>query len=197
MSDAQTSQQNVDGKGGAGPELLIAVAAGVAVEVIKVLVDALNPKSRSVILEISNNTSLTLIKQTDEHSHGQFKEQPPPQIAPNSAVAFSSESSSVFTGTEGSVTYVGDGLTVNFAWDNPYIGDNSTDASKDGMNKSRYVVFHETGKGNTDAHMKYYLFIHPDYSVKASLKNKGNPSQGLRSYRPGASAISVRDLVDY
>ncbi len=68
-----------------------------------------------------------------------------------------------------------------------------------GDNKSRFLVMHQTGSGNKSAHMKYFLFIHPDYFVKESLKEKGDLSKGIKSLnlRPGASVISVRDLVDF
>jgi hypothetical protein len=200
MPEYETASKNADGQGGQDSDLLIggiiAVAATLVAEAIKALVSG-PLGERSIIGGICNNTPITLTRIGDHHEHGDFKEQPPQTITPNSAIGFSSENKAILTGTEGSVTYAGDGFTATFGWDNPYIGSNSTNSSKDGVNKSRYLIVRQTGDGDSGAQMRYMLFVHPDYSVRNSLKDKCDLSKGLRSIRPDASVISVRDLVDY
>jgi hypothetical protein len=171
---------------------LIAAAVALLVEVIKDLANAL--QGRSIVGSISNNTKDTLQLVTSQHDHGGFKQTPPQTIAPNTAAAFSSQQDGFLTGTQGSVTYAGNGYTATFSWDNPEIGNNSADTSKDGQNSSRVLVAFQAGSGNEGALMNYWLFPHPDYSVKSTLSSQAQG--GVISVKSlGTTPISLRDLV--
>src|SRR5437868_6339262 len=97
-------------------------------DLINAVVDTITKinSARSVVLEVDNNTTLTLKRTSDHHDHGGFAVPPHTMIAPDSAEVFGSQNvgGSLFTGTEGYVEYAGDGLTLNVYWDNPYIGSN-------------------------------------------------------------------------
>ena len=177
-------------------QALIDEAKKLGDQAIQALISVLGG-DRSVVLIVSNNTSHTLTAIANEHSHGGFQHPPDPVIPPKSASGFTSRSSGFLTGTEGSVTYASDDgkFTFTVSWDNPWRGSNSSNASVSGVDCSRYLPFSETGNGNTAAQMLYFLFVHPDSSVKDSLKGKGDVSKGLRSFQPGAAVISVRNLV--
>src|SRR5690242_19034166 len=106
----ETDDPNPDGeKGKSGKpkgELisgLIAGAVALGFEGIKALGNAL--QGRSIVGEISNNTSFSLTKIADHHESGGFTEFPPPEIAPHTAAGFSSETTGFLQGTVGSVTY--------------------------------------------------------------------------------------------
>jgi len=202
MSDGQpeTNDPNPDGKGkkdgGSGIELLIAAGIALAVEAIKALVTVL--QGRSIVGEISNNTNSTLTKIADHHDSGGFKQAPPPRIAPQSAVGFTSETTGFLRGTIGTVTYQGDGFTATFEWHNAEIGSNSANTAIVGVAASKLLEAHAAGSGNTGAHMQYWLFRHPDYSVKATFSDRVvNGVLHIRSLRPGGGRLSVRDLVSH
>jgi hypothetical protein len=101
-------------------------------------------------------------------------------------------------GTQGTVTYAsGDGsASFDFGWDNPRAGSNSASASKSGAQISRFLIGFSAGSGNSSAPMNYWVFAHPDYSVKKSLAGKEDLSQGLRKIG-GSTPMSVRNLVDF
>jgi hypothetical protein len=121
-------------------------------------------EGRSVVLEIDNNTDLTLHKTADQHDHGGWAVPPKTDFPPHDAMVFGSQSTGVLTGTEGSVTFGGDGIILTASWDNPWIGGNSCDASLSGPNGGLYRVRHTTGSGNQQAHMLYELFPYPGWS---------------------------------
>src|ERR1700738_5177216 len=123
-------------------------AAGIAALVVA-LVTVLN-QSRSVILQVDNQTDSTMKKISEHHVHGEFSEGPD-DIPPHTASLFSSQSvpGSVETGTEGSCSYLVDGVQIDVFWDNPAFGSNNSDAKYAGENEVRYRVEHSAGGGNT------------------------------------------------
>jgi len=198
-----TTDQNDDGQGGNDKSggggivgVLIGAAVTLAADALKALASSLTG-DRSVIVSISNNTDLTLTLKETHHDHGDFASQPPQTIGPRTAAGFSSENHGL-VGTQGAVTYdsTDGGASFVFGWDNPRVGSNSASASKTGPQKSRLLVGFSAGSGNSSAPMHYWLFVHPEYSVRKSLAEKGDLSQGLRRLG-GTSPISVRDLVDF
>lgn len=181
---------------------LIAASVQAATGVIQLVGNALT-SGRSVIIEVDNNTPLTLAKIADNHDSGGFATLPHLQIKPNTAEVFGSQSkgSGIGTGTVGSVTYAGDGLTMLIGWNNAFVGDNKTNASLGGPNASRFLVIHQTGVGNQSAQMRFMLFIHPPYSLRDALKEKGvvlrSPgdftNNSFRELFPGIT--NVRDIL--
>ncbi len=181
---------------------LIAASVQAATGVIQLVGGALTA-GRSVIIEVDNNTPLKLIKSADNHDSGGFATLPHLQIQPNTADVFGSQSkgSGIATGTVGSVTYAGDGLTMLIGWNNAFVGDNKTNAGLGGPNASRFLVIHQTGVGNQGAQMRFMLFIHPPYSVRDALNEKGvvlrGPgdftNNGFRTLFPGIT--NVRDIL--
>ena len=131
--------------------------------------------ARSCILDVENHANITLRKITDEHSHGGFAVIPQEEIPPHMADEFGSQSKggAIATGTQGSVSYNGDGIGLVISWDNPFIGDNSCNAVLTGATASRYKIIHTCGVGNQNAHNKYELFERTPPNFK--LKFMGNP----------------------
>ena len=82
-------------------------------------------------------------------------------------------SGSLFTGTEGSVKYEANGLTLIVSWDNPFVGSNDCNAVISGPNAPQFRIIHECGSGNTGATNKYELFKRqpPNFSIPFT----GNP----------------------
>jgi hypothetical protein len=121
---------------------------------------------RSVVVEIDNNTDLTLKFHSAHHMHGGFAKTPlyiiPPKTAPNPFVVFGSQKKgmSVATGTEGYVRYICENpqLCLTVWWDNPYIGDNKGNARLDWAANRAYKVFYIVGVGNTAAEFRFQLF---------------------------------------
>jgi hypothetical protein len=191
----ESDQTNRDGLGNANADLsslpVIALLAAALIAVGDGLFG-----DRSVVVEISNNTSQPLKLLATQHDSGGFGTRPPPEIPANTSTAFTSESKTVGEGTVGSVTYGGNGFQAAVGWHNPRVGANSTSATLSGDNKSRFLLRHQTGDGDSKAHMLYVLNVHPDYLMKQSLKARGDLSKGLR--RLGTTLpISARALVDF
>ena len=114
---------------------------------------------RSVILEVHNFTDVTLNRRSDNHAHGGFASPPSGQIPPQTSELFGSQSKawSVATGTEGSVTYEGDGFELKIWWDNPFFGGNSCSATLSGPRADSFDVVATPGAGNEKAEMLYEL----------------------------------------
>jgi hypothetical protein len=125
----------------------------------------------------------------------------PLTVEPNSAVVFGSQSTSVVQGSIASVTYAGDGFNILLGWNNARAGKNKTNHTIDGPNRNRVLVVREIGGGDSKADARFWLFVHPDYSVRQSLAVLGHPdlSGGIRALnlRPGAEVISLRELVNF
>jgi hypothetical protein len=115
---------------------------------------------RSCILEIDNNTDLTLTKVSEHFDSGGWGVTPERQIPPRKALIFGAQSpgGALFVGAIGNIAFEGGGVRVSAMWANPFIGANQSDFPLSGGN-DRYGVDHETGVGNTDAHMRYELFV--------------------------------------
>jgi len=154
---------------------LISSSIAAGVETIKAVAGALTA-GRSVIIEIDNNTSLELNRFTDNHESGGFAVLPRLRIAPGEAVVFGSQSkgTGLGTGTVGSITYIGGGISMLVGWNNAFGGDNKTNVGPDnngldGPNATRFLVIHQTGVGNQNAQMRFMLFPHPPYSLRRVL----------------------------
>lgn len=141
--------------------LVESIAAGAAVgQAIAQVVPLLNG-ARSVVIEIDNNTGSTLRRVGDHQDHGGFAVTPTSQIPPAHADVYGAQSKggSIGTGTEGTVSYVVDGLAdLSVSWDNPFVGDNEASASVSGGELAPFRVAVTTGVGNTQAHMRYEVF---------------------------------------
>jgi hypothetical protein len=195
-----------------GEEVLAAlVASSIAagVELIKAVGGALTA-GRSVIIEIDNNTSLTLNRFTDNHDSGGFAVLPPLRILPRTAVVFGSQSkgSGVGTGSVGSITYTGDGMSMLVGWNNAFAGDNKTNVGPDnngldGPNATRFVVIHQTGVGNQNAQMRFMLFPHPTYSLRRCLAARPDNVEGVSLVLSGKQGFrrsfptvtNIRDIL--
>jgi hypothetical protein len=91
-------------------------------------------------------------------------------------------------------------------WNNAFAGDNKTNVGPDntglsGPNASRFLALHQTGVGNQNAHMRFMLFVHPPYSLKDALKEKGISlrdegdlsNKGFKELFPGIT--NLRDIL--
>jgi hypothetical protein len=118
--------------------------------------------SRSVTIELDNNTDLALNRLSMHHVHGKFAKYPAAIIEPGKADVFASESRSpsVMTGTEGYVRYGTHTkqLSITVYWDNPYLGDNKVRARLDYPDAKDYMMFIIGGSGNTQAPFRFELF---------------------------------------
>jgi len=172
---------------------LVAQSVQAAVPAIQAVASLLT-SDRSVIIEVDNNTDLTLVKETDHHESGGFAVLPKLAIPPRSVEVFGSQSlGGSFAGTVGSVTYKADGLEFLVGWNNARFGGNKTNIGPDnsglgGANANRFLAIHQTGVGNQQAHMRFMLFVHPSYSLKDTFNDRGDLSQGIfkvLGMRPG------------
>lgn len=169
-------------------------------DTIKATVDAINAvasllsSDRTVVLEINNVSNATLTLGPTHHDHGGFGTPPPFTISPQKTVLFSSQSSGVLEGTQGSVTYDIDGVNIfTIIWDVPFIGNNSCDDIEDGVSHNRFVGASIAGNGN-HAQMRFMLGSRSiPFSVKEILGTDTgtNLSRGLRQLFP-ATLHSLR-----
>jgi hypothetical protein len=116
--------------------------------------------SRSVVVEIDNNTQYTLAIHSHHHDHGGFSSAlPSGHISPNSADVFGSQSASwsVLTGTEGRIRYQGDEFEFWVYWNNPFGGGNDCACYVFGKRALLFQTLAICGNGNTDAHMRLVL----------------------------------------
>ena len=101
-----------------------------AISDVRKTIEGIN-SPRSVVLEVFNATKFTLRQVSSQHDHGDFAITPDAVIEPQKFNIFGSKSvsDSVFTGTEGSVTYGGNGgFALKVFWDNPFLTGNSCGA---------------------------------------------------------------------
>jgi hypothetical protein len=138
----------------------VTVTGGVAAA--KGVIDAVKPYiapgSRSVLLEVNNNTNGNLWVTSYSHKGGGFGVTPQGRIAPFSSGVFGSRSKGLFTGTEGRAVYTGNGVKLNVYWNNPWAGSNKCNATLSGPRAASYRVFYACGSGTKNAHMRYQLF---------------------------------------
>ena len=126
----------------ADPQVTLDIGGAVSASASVVqLVQQLLTGSRSVTIEVDNNTDSTLKRYpgSGHHRHGGWAKFPAEQIDPRKADVFGSQNvgGSIATGTEGYVYYyINDpsDLQMCVLWDNPYIGDNSAKARLRGRN---------------------------------------------------------------
>jgi hypothetical protein len=116
-------------------------------------------RSRSVIVEVSNQTNLNLRVTANRHKHGGFNSQLLPQdrIPAKHFNVFASGATGVATGTNGSVDYSAPGLGLRVWWSNPYIGSNKCGATLVGPSASQYRITSFCGRGNHGAMMRFTL----------------------------------------
>lgn len=134
-------------------------AAGVAVDKMRSVVEALNG-ARSVVVTVANNTSRDIQLIRTHHDHGNFSMPAPGVVKSREALVFGSQNTkgSIGTGTEGSVTYGFNGLEATFKWDNPFIGENSADANLAGPDTNAFRIVMQSGAGNEKAQFRFDLF---------------------------------------
>lgn len=127
-------------------------------EAINAVLPYISGGSRSVLLEVDNNTYGNLWLVSGRHQHGGFGLLPHGRIAPRSYDVFGSKSKGLFTGTEGRVVYEGNGVNLTVYWNNPWIGSNKCNATLSGPRAANYRVFWACGAGNKNAHMRYSVY---------------------------------------
>src|SRR6195952_4465342 len=142
-----------------------------AITAVATALDKVNTP-RSCILEIDNNTNLTLTKVSEHFDSGGWGITPERQIPPHKALIFGAQSpgGAVFVGAIGNIAYEGGGVHVMATWGNPFVGANESGFPLLGHN-DQYGVDHETGVGNTDAHMRYELFVKDQTDVLGANEN--------------------------
>ncbi|MFU2017693.1 PASTA domain-containing protein [Peribacillus butanolivorans] len=140
-------------------EGFLTAAGEEAVNQVKNILGTINA-SRSVILILENNTNMKLRKVRENLQHGGWAVTPVWQILPVSTLVFGAMSASwsIGTGTEGSITYAGEGIELTIYWDNPYVGSNSCNIQLTGPKASKYYTNSECGSGNQAAQMRYELY---------------------------------------
>jgi len=168
-----------------------------SVDDITAVVNNINT-SRSVVIEVDNNTSIPLERIGDHHDHGGFVNPLPKRtIDPRSANVFGTQSlaGSIATGTEGTATYTFDGNMMVIHWDNPFIGENDGDVALSGVRARRYGVLATIGHQN-HSNSRYEVFEVPSpYSVKNFAREKQVPFlSSLRDLLPGRGG-SLRLLM--
>ena len=185
-----------------GGSLLSAGAAAVVAGAVLVLAKLTG--ERSVVIIVNNDTPNPLRKINDHHESGRFAALPKLEIPPFAVDIFGSQNRNIAEGTVGSVTYSGDGITLLVGWNNPRIGDNKSNHTLEGINKSRYLVVRQTGSGDSGAKISYAIGIHPDYLLRGSLAAQGFPdlTVGIRHVEgvlvgSFITPISVRKLVNF
>ena len=125
MSDVSALPTEINGL----PAALGTVASTVtaAGTVIKAVSDLLPDETRSIVVEVVNLTSRSLVKGGDSFAHGGFGPTLPAAAIPAfRSDVFSVESGGLATGVEGWVTYTGEGaadFTIHV--DDPFLGSNS------------------------------------------------------------------------
>ena len=138
----------------------VTITAGVkaGAEALKAVWPYISAGSRSVLLEVDNNTNEDLWAVSGGHKQGGFGLLPHALIAPRSYDAFGSKSKRPFTGTEGRVVYAGNGINLTVSWNNPWAGSNKCNVTLSGPRAASYRVFWACGAGNKNAHMRYSVY---------------------------------------
>jgi len=115
--------------------------------------------SRSIVLEFVNATDVALNRVTDNFAHGGFGPSlPAGVIGSGSLDSFSVVSDGIGTGIEGSVTYVGDGISnLLIGFNNPFMGSNAVNVVLDGPEKDQLSLVADISVGN-HAHARYVLY---------------------------------------
>ncbi|MGM7721568.1 LGFP repeat-containing protein [Metabacillus sp. Hm71] len=161
--------------------LAVAGAAGSVAGAVNSVASALGTinAARSVILTITNHTNTTLRKVREKLDHGGWAATPTAEIPPGQTLVFGATSSawSIATGTEGSITYAGEGIEMTAYWNNPFIGSNSCNITVTGPNAINYIGTRECGAGNTNAQMRYELKPLP-FPVFGAIRDKWLQFQG-------------------
>lgn len=134
-------------------------SVGSAVEKIKNNLMEFN-RTRSVVLEIDNNTDLTFTKGSEQHEYGKWAANPQDKIPPKTAMVFGSQNagSSSTTGTEGWMWYTAPGVAIRIYWDNPFWGTKKCDVEIYGKDADKYWIINECGSGDIGAHMRYEIY---------------------------------------
>jgi hypothetical protein len=156
-----------------------AEVAGIASAVLAAIAGfVLINSKRNVVLQVGNQTDKPLKLISSHHVHGTFLS-PPDDIQPNTVSTFSSGNvgGSVFTGTEGSCSYLsGDGVQFDVFWDNPFVGSNSSDLKYAGDNAARYRAQHLITAGGNDAAVMRYQISDRALADFRSQPYTGNPA---------------------
>jgi hypothetical protein len=134
-------------------------------EDIQKIAEILN-ENRSCTIEVDNNTKLRLQVERRSTSHGKFADPLPQEhIDAEQANVYGAQSDggSIWTGTEGSVTYMSDSFApqpIRFIlhFDNPYFGSNSAGAIRMGPGcDPLFTVAADAGAGNQHAPMRFTI----------------------------------------
>jgi hypothetical protein len=112
------------------------------------------------------STNCTFINYDAWLYHGIWSIHPPAKILPHTTVVFGSESSGLFTGTEGYVKYMNDWSPTNndcpeapgihLYWDNPYSGSNSHDWELEAAWTDLHLT--RSGGSGNNASVFYHLY---------------------------------------
>lgn len=110
-----------------------------------VMAGAANAAARSVVVRFHNDTDQKLTYVSAGNLEGKWDTRPPATIAAHGSAQWKTESTEVFHGTQGSVTYrIANAGDVRIGWDNPYVGSNSYPCS----GPQGFSVVQGGGKGN-------------------------------------------------
>jgi len=152
---------------------------------VMTFVQGLLTGSRSVTVEVDNNTALTLVRKGWHHYHGGFVKFPADRIGPYNADGkgcvdvFGSQNKggSIMTGTEGWVSYYGHETTqtgvgrpilfLRVAWDNAYVGGNKAKVQLAWSHD--YRLRYAGGSGNTLAAFRFQLYSGDQMSLPETL----------------------------
>jgi hypothetical protein len=130
------------------------------INAVKTIANALDG-TRSVVITVSNRTSRTLERVSQQHVHGNFAELPSVVIPPGAADVFSSRDTGFATGTEGDLQYRAGELRYRIHWKNPFVGGNACHAGLGGRDSSRFRTTYLCGTGNEKAPIEFDLFEEP------------------------------------
>jgi hypothetical protein len=106
-----------------------------APDVIDKISSFIPPKTRGIVIQISNVTGLTLALKTTDFSSGSLDSSilPAPVVGPFSQTVFGVKSASIAMGVAGSVTYESDGIDVLLCgFNNPFVGSNAVNVTLSG-----------------------------------------------------------------
>ena len=136
-------------------------------DVVDKIASFIPPKTRGIVIQISNMTGLTLSLKTTDFSSGGLEPLvlPAPVIGPFSQTVFGVKSASMATGVLGNLTYESDGIDALLcSFNNPLIGSNAVNATLSGSRASTHSCRAVIGSGNHPA-ANFVLFDKGNFGI--------------------------------
>ncbi|MFV8988375.1 aegerolysin family protein [Serratia fonticola] len=154
--------------------------------------------ARSTKIILINKTDVTLTRQSYGLYHGIWTYIPPSYVEKNTERTWSSESSGIFTGTEGQAIFnTPTGSKILFEWNNPYSGSNSYIYTE---NQNIYNISKSGGTGNNatvtftvtnrDIPKKYNIIIMSDPQAWR-LDNNSDPNNNQYNWESFISKVRL------